>query len=848
MGRVSNSIARLAIATALCTAVVPLPASAQGTLSDSLSAKMNRPQNGQDRLLVEAQELVYDNDKGTVSARGNAELYYQGRTLQADRVIYDRNSGRVFAEGNARLTEADGKTVATGDRFELTDDFKSGFIDSLRVEQDTVDQGKPVKTRFSAPRAERIEGETTVFERGTYTACEPCAKDPTRPPFWQVKAARIIHNNAERTIYYENASLEFLGVPVAYIPYFWSPDPTVKRKTGFLAPNYFASGTLGYGLTTPFFWNLAPNYDLTLRPTFYSRQGVLGQVEWRHRLLTGSYSIRAAGIFQQDKTAFLPGPFGPGDKDFRGSIESVGKFYLNERWTAGWDISLLSDKWFLTNYRIRSDAISTNYFRESISQVYLVGQGERSWFEARGYYFKGLSSYDWQKQQAVVHPVVDYIKRWDGPGALGGEVTFESNLTSLTREAAQFQGLRGNGANLFLQGYETCAVFSRGICLVRGIGGNTNRLSSQLSWRRQIIDGVGGVWQPFAFMRADVFSNSLNTTNYQNAQQLNYLTRDETTGRLMPGVGVEYRMPLVGELGGWGTQIVEPIVQVVARTNETRIGRLPNEDAQSLIFDDTNLFDWNKFSGYDRIEGGVRANYGLQYSVLGRNGFYANALFGQSYQLGGRNSYSPGDIANVGRDSGLETRASDYVGRLTINPSSSLTFSTRARFDQDTFALKRVESTLGARIGMFSPSLTYARYDAQPELGQDRRREGLLASMRVNLSPNWYVSGSALLDLDRYLLDRENFIRAYQVNPATAVYNSSGTTLASMSLGAGYEDECTTLSVVYTSILKDNSSGEKERNQTIMLRLELRTLGQASVSQAIGSGAEQDGVASNVLR
>ena len=60
------------------------------------------------RLLVEAKEVVYDNDRNTVSASGDVELHYQGRTLQADRVLYDRNTGRVFAEGYARLTEADG--------------------------------------------------------------------------------------------------------------------------------------------------------------------------------------------------------------------------------------------------------------------------------------------------------------------------------------------------------------------------------------------------------------------------------------------------------------------------------------------------------------------------------------------------------------------------------------------------------------------------------------------------------------------------------------------------------------------------------------------------------------------
>ena len=66
------------------------------------------------------------------------------------------------------------------------------------------------------------------------------------------------------------------------------------------------------------------------------------------------------------------------------------------------------------------------------------------------------------------------------------------------------------------------------------------------------------------------------------------------------------------------------------------------------MFDDTSLFDWDKFSGYDRVEGGVRANIGVQYTVTGADDFYANVLFGQSYQLAGRNSFRQADLANVG--------------------------------------------------------------------------------------------------------------------------------------------------------------------------------------------------------
>src|SRR5919112_1691137 len=208
-------------------------------------------------------------------------------------LLYAAGSSPVLAQQS--LNDAIG-TVASGDSFELTDDFKSGFIDSLRVVQSTVENGRPLTTRFSAPRAERAEGETTIFERGTYTACEPCKENPEKPPLWQVKAAKIIHNNSEQTIYYEDASIQILGLPVAYLPYFWTPDPTVKRKTGFLAPRYVYSNTLGFGLGVPFFWAIAPNFDLTVTPTVLSRQGFLSQVEGRHRLENGIYNIRAAGI------------------------------------------------------------------------------------------------------------------------------------------------------------------------------------------------------------------------------------------------------------------------------------------------------------------------------------------------------------------------------------------------------------------------------------------------------------------------------------------------------------------------------------------------------------------------
>ena len=238
-----------------------------------------RPPRDKAPMLVQATEIHYDYTNNRVSAVGNVQIYYNGSTIEADKVIYDQNTKRLHAEGNVRLTEADGK-ITYGDIIDLTDDYRDGFVNSLRLET-------PDQTRMAAARADRIGGNFTVFQNGVYTACEPCKDDPKKPPLWQVKAARIIHDQSEKMIYFEDARLEFFGMPVAYLPYFSAPDPTVKRKTGFLMPivivqlDHTASASR---FRTTGRWR--PTTTSRFSPRITTKQGVLLHGEFRQRLRT----------------------------------------------------------------------------------------------------------------------------------------------------------------------------------------------------------------------------------------------------------------------------------------------------------------------------------------------------------------------------------------------------------------------------------------------------------------------------------------------------------------------------------------------------------------------------------
>jgi len=774
--------------------VLPTPASAQTFTYNPQPPHPRPPRPPNDgQMLVQATEVDYDYNNSRVSAVGNVQMFYNGTSVEADKVIYDQKTKRLHAEGNIRMTDVDGK-ITYANILDLSDDYRDGFVDSLHV--DTADA-----TRMAATRADRSDGNYTVFENGVYTACAPCKDDPKKPPLWQVKGARIIHDQTDKMLYFENAQLEFFGVPIAYLPYASAPDPTVKKKTGFLMPEIKANPTYGYGIETPFFWNIAPDYDATFDPRYTTKEGVLFQAEFRQRLLSGSYQIRAYGIDQQDPSAYAGQP---GDRQFRGGVESKGQFALNDKWVWGWEGVALSDYMMMSDYSLSlyKDPLAAFLAlpTEAVSQLYLTGVGNRSYFDARAIYFLSLSGN--QSQVPVVAPVIDYSNVVNH-SVLGGEFSYKGNFTSLTRDTAAFDAITAtalaNGSCL-----ATSADPARNItpanCLLRGMPGTYTRATGEVDWRRSFTDSAGEIWTPFASVRVDAIDTSV--ANQPGVS--NFLQTGETQAlRVMPTVGLEYRYPFIN-VQPWGTTTIEPIVQVIARPNEPNAGKLPNEDAQSMTFDTSNLFSVDKFSGYDREEGGGRANVGVQTTTQFDRGGSVTAVFGQSYQLFGMNSFAVADVTNTALDSGLDKPASDYVASINYSPNRTYTFSTRARFDEATGSVERFEAEGRANYDRFSVSLLYGDYAPQPEIGYLTRREGILGTANIKLASNWVLTGAARWDL---ILNELN----------------------QYAIGVGYVDDCFILGVNYvTSFSYATASSPPILDHVFMLQLGLRTIANTS--------------------
>ncbi len=720
-------------------------------------------------MLLQADEMIYDNENARITAKGHVEIYYGNYTLLADKVVYNRNLNTLAAEGNVRMKDPDG-AVITADQLTLTDDFRDGFVDALRFV--TKDE-----TRIVAQSASREAGNVTVFQKGWFTPCKLCEDDPSKPPTWRIRAGKITHKRDQATITYRDATFDFFGVPVLWVPWFQIADPTVKRKSGFLMPSYSHSNELGNTVQVPYYFALSDHYDFTFAPMWTEKAGTLLLGDWRQRTASGGYRVELAGVFDNQDD-----PNSPADQDFRGSIKTQGKFALNPYYSWGWDILAETDETFRRFYNLDS-RLKT----DRVSQVFLEGLHDRNYFSTRFYNTQSLLFQDEKFSEATVYPIVDYDYIVGAP-IIGGELSFNSNAMVFSSED----------------------------------GVDSNRLIVEANWRRQLIDGIGQVFTPFGRLRGDFYDVNkpadIQLTGTESIVDPN--PEDGTIWRGNAVAGLEYRYPFVSTTGAI-THTIEPIGQIIARPDS--LGdqqKIPNEDALSLVFDDTILFDIDKFSGYDRIETGTRANVGVRYTAQLVSGAYATAVFGQSYQIAGQNEFD----TDFYRNSGLASSDSDYVSGLYLQASNNLSFSAQTRFDQDTFDIERVDLGSQLRYGPVEARVNYADVPGEvdvnvpPAIASRIDREEILAAGALAITSEWWLLGNI-----RYDIQAEQTI-------------TDG-------VGLRWMDDCFKLDVTYQrSFIRDQ---DIDPDQRFLVNFSLKYLGTYSVATEAFSGFGSEGSDTN---
>jgi LPS-assembly protein len=206
---------------------------------------------------------------------------------------------------------------------------------------------------------------------------------------------------------------------------------------------------------------------------------------------------------------------------------------------------------------------------------------------------------------------------------------------------------------------------------------------------------------------------------------------------------------------------------------------------------------------------------------------------GESVQVAGQNSYTLADVANTGLESGLDRQYSNFVAGETVQPTSGpLTLISKQQFDSTNMALVRFDAIASTTFKDISGSVDYARYNAQPLIGWAYPREGVVTNASYKFRDHWSVEGSLLLDMSRHFYDVPGQATSPRLDPAA------------YSLGLGYNDECATLKVNYTSALSTPLAyapfpggpifyNPAVRDQTVTVQLVLRTLGDVKADVGI---------------
>ncbi|MEX3668742.1 LPS-assembly protein LptD [Paraburkholderia phenoliruptrix] len=229
--------------------------------------------------------VLGDSTNGTtdqdLAVKGAAEVRRNTVVIKSDALHYDQDSDMADAYGQVRLNN-NGTTFA-GPEAHMRVDSSEGFMTAPKYHFNVTGGSG------SAERVDLLDNERSVFTKGTYTACA-CTDNPA----WYIKGSEFdFDTGADEGVAY-NSVLFFQGVPVFASP--WLSFPlSGERRSGILPPTFSLSSTNGFELSVPYYFNIAPNRDLTLTPRLISKRGV--QLQAAFRYLSPTYSGSITGEF-----------------------------------------------------------------------------------------------------------------------------------------------------------------------------------------------------------------------------------------------------------------------------------------------------------------------------------------------------------------------------------------------------------------------------------------------------------------------------------------------------------------------------------------------------------------------
>ncbi|MEL7260729.1 MAG: LPS assembly protein LptD [Pseudomonadota bacterium] len=557
--------------------------------------------------ILVADEIVVTPDRRLI-ARGNVEAF-QGQTrLTAQAIEYNAETETLTITGPMTIDNGEGAVILAS-QAALSRDLQDGLLTGARLVLDE-------QLQLAAVQMNRVGGRYTQLYKTAATSCRVCAEDP-RPPLWQIRAKRVVHDELERQLYFDEALLYWRNTPIFYLPRLRMPDPTLDRSSGFLFPEIRSSTLLGTGIAVPYFITLGENRDLTLTPYISNQTRTL---EFRYRQAFRRGRIVFEGALSRDDLQ---------PEDQRGYLFGVGEFELGRDFRLQFDVEITSDDAYLADYgysdkdRLDSEVRLSRTRRDAYIQLSYIN-------------VKTLR--DDENDDFLPSDIVEAIyERRFFPRAVGGEFRIAATARTHLRQSSDPGDSDGDGV---------------------ADGRDVSRVNVEADWLR--TDILGGVQVTSQLgLAADAFDITEDATF------------DGSDSELSPRAAVTLRYPMVRHDPSGVTQVIEPMVQLAWVGGDGL--DIPNEESTFVEFDEGNLLSLSRFPAPDRRERGFAAAIGATWARFDPDGWSANLTIGQVIRQDSQEDFT--------LSSGLTGTQSDYLLAGQLKFDGGLAITGRGLFD-----------------------------------------------------------------------------------------------------------------------------------------------------------------------
>ena len=624
------------------------------------------------RLSADAADVTED---GASRLRGNVRVEQDERLLTSDQLVYDQSDQVIEATGNVRFW-GDGVYVA-GDRARAEIENESIAVEPATAFIIEGEQGRGEASSIRTAGTERMTANDV-----TYTTCDPGDSGDVD---WRITASRVEFDRPEDTGVAHDTWFELKGQRVFYLP--WISFPlSGQRKSGFLTPTWGAGRAGSVEVTTPYYFNLAPNRDATLAARMMSGRGVQAQGELRFLSRTWGFGRLAAEVLPYDSEF----------EDDRTAFDLAHRHDWTDRWSTDARLEWVSDPGYLQD--LGADLSQT-------SRIHLPRRLDARY---RGDDWDALVRFeDFQTLDRTVLP-------HDRPYARLPQVLLRTNAPERSRA-------------LNLSATAELAYFDQRSLTT----GARVDLRPSLSYP---IRDAGTFVTPKA---------TLHFTRYDLDRSEAEASLDDEPERLVPSFsldsGVFFERPVALDSRSL-THTIEPRLHYLL-VPFSRQDDLPSFDTSRPSFSFDHLFRENRFSGGDRLGDTSQLTLAVTSRLLDeRGGELARASLGQiRYFRDRRVVLDEGDGPET-------TDFSDFVAELEARPARK--WRLRASLQYDTDASRTDKNAVHVRYQQDRRSVVNAAYRRVRDMGPEEAIEQADLSFAWPMGSHWRAIGRWSFALD----------------------------------------------------------------------------------------------------